>query len=286
MLSKKKPFIGSAMMNREGLVDENRASLVGLHSLSGQAITGGSHIVMNAELAEPATSLGHVTAACYSPTLGKYVALALVHKGPSMIGTRAYATDPLRGRHVPVEIRQPPHGRPRRSPDAWLRPFPRSPRSIVPGEHGNIADGVGVVLTETRPGSIAQVAAWPGKTAGLLAAIAKVTGLKLPDGAGAGMHEDGKSAFGFAPGRFLVADQAEGLVERLADAIGSDIGTVTGLSHGRTVFRIAGNGDATEGGHKVDSAEWVLGKLFALDFALPPFRSAQAARRCTTTSTR
>lgn len=141
----------------------------------------------------------------------------------------------------------------------------------VPGEHGNIADGVGVVLTETRPGSIAQVAAWPGKTAGLLAAIAKVTGLKLPDGAGAGMHEDGKSAFGFAPGRFLIADQAEGLVERLADAIGSDIGTVTGLSHGRTVFRIAGNGDATEGRHKVDSAEWVLGKLFALDFALAAF---------------
>ena len=104
MLSQKKPFIGSAMLNREGLVDENRLSLVGLHSLSGQSITGGSHIVMDSEPKEPATSLGHVTAGCYSPELGKYIALALVRNGTSMIGTRAFATDPLRGRHVPVEI--------------------------------------------------------------------------------------------------------------------------------------------------------------------------------------
>ena len=82
----------------------NRLSLVGLHSLSGQAITGGSHIVTNAEPMEPATSLGHVTAACYSPALGKQIALALVRDSGTMIGSRAFATDPLRGRHVPVEI--------------------------------------------------------------------------------------------------------------------------------------------------------------------------------------
>ena len=54
MLSKKKPFIGQAMMNRPGLTDENRLSLVGILLLSGKPISGGSHIVDEDELTEPA----------------------------------------------------------------------------------------------------------------------------------------------------------------------------------------------------------------------------------------
>jgi heterotetrameric sarcosine oxidase alpha subunit len=104
MLSKKKPFIGQSMMSRPGLTDENRLSLVGILSSSGKPISGGSHIVEEDELAEPATSLGHVTAACYSPALEKYIALALVKNGKSRIGTSAYATAPLTGQHLAVEI--------------------------------------------------------------------------------------------------------------------------------------------------------------------------------------
>ncbi|WP_271894596.1 sarcosine oxidase subunit alpha family protein [Candidatus Phyllobacterium onerii] len=104
MLSKKKPYIGSAMINREGLKDENRLSLVGLISLDNQSINGGSHIVTDPNPREPADSFGHVTAACYSPALGKYIALALVKHGTSMIGNRAFATDLLRDKHGAVEI--------------------------------------------------------------------------------------------------------------------------------------------------------------------------------------
>ncbi len=104
MLSKKKPFFGQAMMNREGLTDENRLSLVGIISRDGQPVTGGSHIVENASAMEPAESLGHVTAMCFSPAIGKYIALALVKSGKSRIGTTAFATAPLRGKHVPVDI--------------------------------------------------------------------------------------------------------------------------------------------------------------------------------------
>ncbi|MGB8816993.1 MAG: 2Fe-2S iron-sulfur cluster-binding protein [Rhizobiaceae bacterium] len=104
MLSKKKPFIGQAMMNRPGLIDENRLTLVGILSSSGKPISGGSHIVEEDELTEPAESFGHVTAACYSPALEKYIALALVKNGKSRIGTTAYATAPLTGQHLPVEI--------------------------------------------------------------------------------------------------------------------------------------------------------------------------------------
>ncbi len=104
MLSKKKPFIGQSMMNRPGLIDKDRLSLVGLISTSSKPISGGSHVVFEDQLYEPASSFGHVTAACYSPALEKYIALALVKNGTSLIGKPAYASAPLRGEHLQVQI--------------------------------------------------------------------------------------------------------------------------------------------------------------------------------------
>jgi heterotetrameric sarcosine oxidase gamma subunit len=129
-----------------------------------------------------------------------------------------------------------------------------------PGTHGNTAGGIGVVLTEIEPGSIVQLAAWPGEEKKSIAAINKITGLALPDGAGGGAANDSKAAFGFAPGRFLIVDQNEGLAATFSGAVTSETGTVTDLSHGRTALRISG-----------PKAEWVLAKFFAMDFALPAF---------------
>jgi sarcosine oxidase subunit gamma len=139
---------------------------------------------------------------------------------------------------------------------------PLSPLAPVwkPGSHGNFADGAGVVLSEIRPGSIVEASAWHGEEKKLIAAIRKATGLSLPDGAGAGTYANGKGAFGIAPGRFLLVDQAEGLAGKLRETVAADTGTVTDLSHGRTAIRIAG-----------PKAEWVLSKFFAIDFALPAF---------------
>ncbi|GAB4356478.1 MAG: sarcosine oxidase subunit alpha [Oricola sp.] len=104
LLSKKKPFIGSAMMDREGLTDPKRWSLVGVISLSGEKLRGGSHVVEGTK-DRPGRSLGHLTAMCFSPVFGRYIGLALVEDGVSRIGTRAFATDPARsGTHVPIEI--------------------------------------------------------------------------------------------------------------------------------------------------------------------------------------
>lgn len=127
-----------------------------------------------------------------------------------------------------------------------------------PGSHGNFADGVGVTLSEIAPGSIVQLAAWQGEEKNMMAAIAAATGLKLADGAGAGASSGRYSAFGFAPGKFLLTDMSEGLAVNIAGQITPSIGTVTDLSHGRTAIRIAG-----------EKSEWVLSKLFAIDFALP-----------------
>jgi heterotetrameric sarcosine oxidase gamma subunit len=126
-----------------------------------------------------------------------------------------------------------------------------------PGSHGNFADGVGVVLSEIQPGSIVQAAAWPGHEKAVIGAIQAVSGLALPDGAGGGVARDGISAYGFAPGKFLLLGDEEGLADKLTQAIASDDGTAIDLTHGRTVIGVSGS-----------KAEWVLAKFFAIDFSL------------------
>ncbi|MGE0282259.1 MAG: sarcosine oxidase subunit gamma family protein [Rhizobiaceae bacterium] len=135
---------------------------------------------------------------------------------------------------------------------------PLSPLAAVwqPGQHGNVANGVGVTLSEPQPGSIVQAAAWPGQEKALIAAISTATGLVVPDGASGGVVGNSCSAFGIAPGRFLVVDEKDGLAARLSGAIAETIGTVTDLSHGRTALRITG-----------PKAEWILSKLFAVNLA-------------------
>lgn len=104
MLSKKKPFIGSALMDREGQIDWSRLRLVGVISLDGRPLGGGAHIVEKADGNGLGTSIGHVTASCYSPALQKYIGLALVRGGKARHGTRAFLSDPLRKRFGQVEI--------------------------------------------------------------------------------------------------------------------------------------------------------------------------------------
>ncbi len=132
------------------------------------------------------------------------------------------------------------------------------------GRYGNSAGQTGVTLMETQPGSIVQVAVWPGGEHAAIDAISKATGLTLANTPGAGACGDGFAAFGLAPGKWLVVSEDEGLEAVLAKAIPSLIGAVTDLSHGRTAIRISGA-----------KAEWVLAKLFAVDFAPRAFAVGQ-----------
>jgi heterotetrameric sarcosine oxidase gamma subunit len=129
-----------------------------------------------------------------------------------------------------------------------------------PGAHGNLAGGPGFRLLELKPGSLVEIVAWPGADTTVLSAISAVTGMTLADTPGAGTVAKGKSAFGFAPRKWLVVDQAEGTGAQLEAAMTTESGTVTDLSHGRTVIRVSG-----------PRVEWVLAKLFAIDFAVAAF---------------
>jgi len=125
-----------------------------------------------------------------------------------------------------------------------------------PGPYGGGGATPGVSLSEIQPGSIVQCAAWPGNEAVVAAAIGKATGLKLSAEPRSGAASSTFSAFGIGPCRLLVIGDEEGLAAVLARAIPENVGTVTDLSHGRTGFRLTG-----------PKAEWVLSKLFAVDFS-------------------
>ena len=108
MLSAKKAYVGQKLMARPGLADPKRPALVGLKPLDrGRRLRGGAHLVENPRRASGATSLGHVTSVAHSPTLGHWIALALVSGGPARIGRRLYTVDPLRGETVAVDVVEP-----------------------------------------------------------------------------------------------------------------------------------------------------------------------------------
>jgi methylglutamate dehydrogenase subunit D len=125
-----------------------------------------------------------------------------------------------------------------------------------PGEFGAIPDDGEVLTLSERFGvSIAEVAAWRGEEKSALAAIGKATGLKLAGKPGAGASGKACAAFNIGPGRWVVSGEKSGLVADIDEATGEN-GTVTDLSHGRTIIRIDG-----------PKSRWVLAKLFAVDIS-------------------
>jgi sarcosine oxidase subunit alpha len=109
MTSRKKHYIGSSMLEREGLTDPARLKLVGFVSADGGKIRAGAHLVAANDPnlkngASPPRSLGHITSTTYSPALEKYIALGLLEDGPERIGEKLVATYPLKNIDVDVEV--------------------------------------------------------------------------------------------------------------------------------------------------------------------------------------
>ncbi|MEK1887626.1 MAG: sarcosine oxidase subunit gamma family protein [Phyllobacterium sp.] len=126
----------------------------------------------------------------------------------------------------------------------------------VAGDHGNAAGGVGVTIRERTGLSIIQITAWSDSIPDVLTAIGSATGLVLQNKPGLGRVAGEKSVFGFAPGRYFVVGATPELELRLRSVVSSELATLIDLTHGRTVIRVGG-----------PRAEWVLSKLFAIDFS-------------------
>jgi sarcosine oxidase subunit alpha len=108
LLSKKKDYIGRALAARPLLTDPARQTLIGLKPVNkADRLRAGSHLLPPGEPATAANDQGHITSAAYSPTLGHWIALALLTNGPARIGEQIRVFDPVRNGDMLAEIVNP-----------------------------------------------------------------------------------------------------------------------------------------------------------------------------------
>ncbi|MDO7662851.1 MAG: sarcosine oxidase subunit alpha family protein, partial [Planktomarina temperata] len=87
-ISKKKDdFLGKRAQQRSFMDNPDRWQLVGLETLDGSVLEDGAYAIAQGSNANgQGNTQGRVTSTYYSPTLGKGIAMGLVHKGPERMG--------------------------------------------------------------------------------------------------------------------------------------------------------------------------------------------------------
>ena len=113
MLSKKKDFIGRTMAQRPALSDLTRPTLTGFRPVDrGRRLRAGAHFVPLGVAPSAEHDQGHMTSVAFSPTLGHWIGLGLLARGPERHGQRVRAYDPrprrrCRGRGLRPGLRRP-----------------------------------------------------------------------------------------------------------------------------------------------------------------------------------
>ncbi len=108
MMSTKKKYIGSVLARRPALLTDDREQLVGIQPVDAtESVWEGAHLFIPNSPVVADHDQGHVTSACYSPTLNSWIALALLKNGRSRIGERIKAVDLLHSREVLLKVVHP-----------------------------------------------------------------------------------------------------------------------------------------------------------------------------------
>jgi len=103
--SEQKHYIGRRLGERPALQDPHRKSLVGLIPVdTSQRLRSGAQLATHAD---PTRSLGHVTSAVHSATLGHSIALGLLLGDCAQMGTSLRALDPLHDESIEVKVVDP-----------------------------------------------------------------------------------------------------------------------------------------------------------------------------------
>lgn len=99
--------IGVRSLDLPALRRKGRQQLVGLSVIDRQArLPPGCQVAASDDM-QPAPPLGHVTSFCYSPTLGRALALALVENGRARTGQTVHIASPVIGFSTAAEIVPP-----------------------------------------------------------------------------------------------------------------------------------------------------------------------------------
>ena len=109
MVSSIKPeFIGKHMVDREGLIADDRPQLVGVVPLDPKSgFRSGSHILPRDAAATLENDQGHVTSSAYSPHAGSTIGLALVKRGAARHGEEVVVWNGLHNESVACRLCSP-----------------------------------------------------------------------------------------------------------------------------------------------------------------------------------
>ena len=105
MVSRKKPFVGRRLLEREALADPSRPRLVGLTPVDrGRTLRAGAHLVPEGAAAVQDHVCGRVTSVGVSLQAGHAIGLALLADGDARHGQRIDAVFPLFDERVACEV--------------------------------------------------------------------------------------------------------------------------------------------------------------------------------------
>ena len=109
MMAMQKPdFIGKRLSTRFGLTAADRLQMVGLKPVEADGeMKAGAHLLKENAKPSLTNDQGFVSSACYSPTLGSYVALAMLKSGRERYGEKIVVWDALRGSEILAEVCSP-----------------------------------------------------------------------------------------------------------------------------------------------------------------------------------
>ena len=110
MVSRKKDFIGAALLDRPEQLREDGLQLVGLRPIDQEVIlTAGAHFFVEGDPEDMAHDQGWMTSVAYSPELSHSIGLGFLKRGRARHGERLRAFSPIRGQDVMVEVCSPHH---------------------------------------------------------------------------------------------------------------------------------------------------------------------------------
>lgn len=107
MVSAKKDCIGKRAAQRDGMVEDIRAQMVGIRPLQGEVLTAGAHIFSAGAALTREHSHGYLTSVGYSPQFQTHLALGFLQQGRARHGEVVRVVDRLRAIDVRAEVCDP-----------------------------------------------------------------------------------------------------------------------------------------------------------------------------------
>jgi sarcosine oxidase subunit alpha len=108
LVAPRREAVGTVLAQRAALLEPSRPQLVGLRPVNcEQRLYAGSHFVAAGTPATAEHDAGYLTSVAYSPSLGHWIGLGLLARGPERHGESLRVVDLLRGHDVLVEVCDP-----------------------------------------------------------------------------------------------------------------------------------------------------------------------------------